>query len=93
MKTTITVERLAKRGYLSFSVQFQRSFRTISNDLQLKFNEPLSTCLANRQARAVRLAVMPKADKWERCTLAVSVGAVYSISNRLFNFQLVFKSK
>jgi len=37
MKTTITVERLAKRGYLSFSVQFQRSSRTIPNDLQLKF--------------------------------------------------------
>jgi len=37
MKTTITVERLAKRGYLSFSVQFQRSSRTIPSDLQLKF--------------------------------------------------------
>jgi len=38
MKTTITVERLQKRGYLSFSVQFQKSSRTMLNDLQLKLS-------------------------------------------------------
>jgi len=38
MKTTITVNRLQKRGYLSFSVQFQKSFRSIPNDLQLKLS-------------------------------------------------------
>jgi len=38
MKTTITIERLLKRGYLSFSTQFQKSSRTISKDLQLKLS-------------------------------------------------------
>ena len=38
MKTTITVERLQKRGYLSFSVQFQKSFRSIPKEIQLKLS-------------------------------------------------------
>ncbi len=38
MKTTITVERLLKRGYLSFSAQFQMSFRLIPKDIQLKLS-------------------------------------------------------
>ncbi len=38
MKTTITVERLQKRGYLSFSAQFQMSFRRIPKDIQLKLS-------------------------------------------------------
>jgi len=38
MKTTITVERLTRRGYLSFSVQFQKSFRSKQNDIQTKLS-------------------------------------------------------
>ncbi len=38
MKTTITVDRLLKRGYLSFSAQFQMSFRSIPKDIQLKLS-------------------------------------------------------
>ena len=38
MKTTVTVERLQKRGYLSFLVQFQQSSRTIPNEVQLKLS-------------------------------------------------------
>ncbi len=38
MKTTITVERLLKRGYLSFSAQFQMSCRSIPKDIQLKLS-------------------------------------------------------
>ena len=38
MNTTITVERLIKRGYLSFSVQYQRSYRTIPKDIQTKLS-------------------------------------------------------
>ena len=38
MKTTITVERLLKHGYLSFSAQFQMSFRSIPKDIQLKLS-------------------------------------------------------
>ncbi len=36
MKTTITVERLMKRGYLSFSVQLQKSFSAKPNGIQSK---------------------------------------------------------
>lgn len=38
MNTTITVERLIKRGYLSFSVQYQRSYRTLPKDIQMKLS-------------------------------------------------------
>ncbi len=38
MKTTITIERLLKRGYLSFSAQFQMSFRLIPKEIQLKLS-------------------------------------------------------
>ncbi len=38
MKTTITVDRLLKRGYLSFSAQFQMSYRSIPKDIQLKLS-------------------------------------------------------
>ena len=38
MKTTVMVERLQKRGYLSFLVQFQQSSRTIPNEVQLKLS-------------------------------------------------------
>lgn len=38
MKTTITVSRLAKRGYLCFSVQFQKSFSSKPNDTQIKLS-------------------------------------------------------
>jgi len=36
MKTTITVNRLINRGYLSFSVQFQKSFSSKPNGIQRK---------------------------------------------------------
>jgi len=38
MKTTITVDRLLKRGYLSFSAQFQMSYKSIPKDIQLKLS-------------------------------------------------------
>ncbi len=38
MITTVTLERLRKRGYLSFSEQFQKSHRTVSNEIQLKIS-------------------------------------------------------
>jgi group II intron reverse transcriptase/maturase len=38
MRTTVTIERLKRRGYLSFSVQFQKSFRTVPREVQLKIS-------------------------------------------------------
>lgn len=38
MRTTVTNERLQKRGYLSFSQQFSKSFRTVPKEVQLKFS-------------------------------------------------------
>ena len=38
MITTVTLERLRKRGYLSFSEQFQKSHRTVSKEIQLKIS-------------------------------------------------------
>lgn len=38
MKTTITVERLQRRGYLSFSAQFQKSFRLPPNGTQTRLS-------------------------------------------------------
>ncbi len=38
MKTTVTVVRLAKRGYLSFTVQFQKSFRSKPDGIQSKLS-------------------------------------------------------
>ena len=35
MRTTVTLERLQRRGYFSFSEQFQKSYRTVSNETQL----------------------------------------------------------
>jgi len=55
MGTTVTIKRLQKRGYLSFSVQYGRAIKTLPKGTQLKFNllmfsEPPST-------RTVRLVV------------------------------------
>ncbi len=38
MKTTVTIERLKRRGYLSFSQHFQKSYRTLSRETQLKIS-------------------------------------------------------
>ena len=38
MKTTVTLERLEKRGYLSFTKQFAKCRRSIPNEVQLKFS-------------------------------------------------------
>ena len=38
MRTTVTIERLKWRGYLSFSEQFQKSRRTVSNETQTKIS-------------------------------------------------------
>jgi len=38
MRTTVTIERLKRRGYLSFSEQFQKSHRTVLNETQTKFS-------------------------------------------------------
>ncbi len=38
MKTTITVDRLLQRGYLSFSTQFQKSFSSKPDGIQSKIN-------------------------------------------------------
>jgi group II intron reverse transcriptase/maturase len=38
MRTTVTNDRLQKRGYLSFSVQFSKSYRTVPSEVQLKFS-------------------------------------------------------
>lgn len=38
MITTVTLERLRKRGYFSFSEQFQKSHRTVSKEIQLKIS-------------------------------------------------------
>ena len=38
MRTTVTIERLKWRGYLSFSEQFQKSHRTVLNETQTKFS-------------------------------------------------------
>ena len=35
MRTTVTLKRLIRRGYLSFSEQFQKSRRSVSNETQL----------------------------------------------------------
>ena len=43
MRTTVTIEKLKRRGYFSFSEQFLKSRRTVSNVTQTKFllsNEP-----------------------------------------------------
>jgi len=38
MRTTVTIERLKRRGYLSFSEQFQKSHRTVLNETQTKIS-------------------------------------------------------
>ena len=38
MRTTVTLVRLEKKGYLSFSQQFQKSYRTVLNEIQLKLS-------------------------------------------------------
>ena len=38
MKTIVTVVRLTKRGYLSFTVQFQKSFRSKPDGIQSKLS-------------------------------------------------------
>ncbi len=38
MRTTVTLKRLHERGYLSFSDQFRKSYRTVPKEVQLKFS-------------------------------------------------------
>ena len=38
MRTTVTIERLKRRGYHSFSEQFQKSYRTVPREVQLKIS-------------------------------------------------------
>ena len=38
MRTTVTVERLQRKGYISFSEQFKKSYRTMQISTQFKFN-------------------------------------------------------
>ena len=38
MKTTVIIEKLKRRGYLSFSEQFQKSYRTVQKEIQLKIS-------------------------------------------------------
>jgi group II intron reverse transcriptase/maturase len=38
MRTTVTLDRLYRRGYLSFSTQFQKSRRSVSNETQLEIS-------------------------------------------------------
>lgn len=38
MRTTVTVERLRRKGYISFSQQFKKSHRTMQLSTQFKFN-------------------------------------------------------
>jgi group II intron reverse transcriptase/maturase len=38
MKTTVTLERLKRRGYISFSEQFQKSYRSVSSEIQLELS-------------------------------------------------------
>jgi hypothetical protein len=38
MRTTVTIERLKRKEYLSFSQQFQKSIKALSIDTQLKFS-------------------------------------------------------
>ena len=38
MRTTVTLERLEMKGYLSFSEQLQKSRRSVSNETQLKLS-------------------------------------------------------
>jgi hypothetical protein len=46
MRTTVTLERLKRRGYFSFSEQFQKSHRSVSNEIQLEIS---FACLVGRQ--------------------------------------------
>ena len=38
MRTTVTLERLKRRGFISFFEQFQKSRRSVSNETQLKIS-------------------------------------------------------
>ena len=38
MRTTVTLERLKKKGYFSFSEQFRKSYRSVSNETQLEIS-------------------------------------------------------
>ena len=38
MRTTVTLERLKKKGYFSFTEQFQKSHRVVSNETQLEIS-------------------------------------------------------
>lgn len=38
MRTTVTLVRLKRRGYFSFSEQFQKSNRSVSNEMQVKLS-------------------------------------------------------
>lgn len=38
MRTTVTLERLKRRGYFSFSDQFQKSYRSVPNETQLEIS-------------------------------------------------------
>ena len=38
MRTTVTIERLKRRGYFSFSEQFQKSRRAVSNETQFEIS-------------------------------------------------------
>ncbi|MCD4794608.1 MAG: hypothetical protein K8R54_15340 [Bacteroidales bacterium] len=36
MRTTVTLDRLKKKDYLSFSEQYRKSYRIVSNETQFK---------------------------------------------------------
>jgi hypothetical protein len=38
MRTTITLDRLHRKGYISFSEQFAKSRRNVPNNVQFKLN-------------------------------------------------------